>query len=151
DRYALLPHHFDDLSKFMTLSVSKAAGDFIEQEESWFGRKRACELKSFSLEKGQRTRGKVGFIQQSCTIERIDGKVVAGALASARGKACRSQDVLKHRHATEWLRNLIAAADTEAASLIGRQVGNVAPAQPNGPGGRVDVAADEIEKRTLAG
>src|SRR5262245_25586561 len=118
DRYALIPHHFDDLRKFMTLAVSKTAGDFIQQEESWLGRERARELKAFSLEKRQRTRGKVGFIQQSRTVERIDGKVVAGALASARRKACRSQDVLKHRHATERLRNLITAADTEAASLI---------------------------------
>ena len=41
DRYATLPDHFDDLRKLMTLAVSKAAGDFIQQEENWFGRERA--------------------------------------------------------------------------------------------------------------
>ena len=63
DRYAALPDHFDDLRKLMTLAVSKAAGDFIQQEENWFGRERARELKAFSLEKRQRTGGKIGFIQ----------------------------------------------------------------------------------------
>src|SRR5262245_51762117 len=151
DRHAAAPDHIDDVDQFVTLALRETARDFIEQEKPWSACQSAGKLKAFALEERQRTCSKVGFVEKAGSLQNIDAEIVAGALATAGRKTCSRQHVLKYGHSTQRLRDLIAAADSQPASYVRRQVRDFAPAQPNHAGGRANIATDKIEQRTLAG
>ena len=61
------------------------------------------------------------------------------------------QDILEHRHVGEGFRDLIGAADADAAAVPWLHPGDIAPVQQDSAAARRQHAANQVEQRALAG
>src|SRR3569833_1925476 len=141
------------------LRRTHAAGRLIEQEQLGLGNQRHAALEQGRVAIGEGAGRASGDGAQAALlqgpVDTLAGGHVAGGVAErmqeALGALAGDPEVFRDGLPREYAFDLKRPLDAEAADLMGRQAGNVAPAEKDLAGRRMQQTGNQVEERRLPG
>ena len=151
DGDAAVVHLANGAEQHVAFGLGQSAGDFVEQQQPRPQRQRLRQFELLGIEQRQLPGRNERAMRKSDALQHRLGFLFAAWQRHLAAVDRRRQHVLEHGHVGERFRNLIGAADAEAAAVPRAHAGDVSAVEHDPAAAWRQHAGDHVEQGGLAG